>query len=356
MNRSAPPQFSVVSAPSGELTAEQALYSAYLAAYLKDDGGVISNVGSVSWCPNSCIGCGSDVTSEGIARLARVAALEGDKQTFDKVNTYAKTVMRHPETGFLMWKLKSDGSVGGCGGENSAVDGELILIGARLKADATWPNNGYGADARALMESLKSGLINGSYLPNCMYAQGGKAAACGKTVFLGYLNLPVLKQMCNIDPFWCSIHTLNKQLLIRAVQGEGIYSTYYADQNRWAWENAPIHPQWAMKMLVADGDTDAWAAIQPLYTQARTMFLNNTANGRSEICQEFNPSSGCKAVNANLDIYSGYLEMATARNDVVFASALKNYIIEKLHTISTKPLAGVDNFQNICTLECLLSS
>jgi len=325
---------------------EASLYAAYLQTYLQPDGGVISNAQPVSWCPSACIGCDADVTSEGIGRLARVAVLEGDKATLDKVNAYAKTVMKNP-AGYLDWKL-TDGVGGSCGGNNSAVDGELILIGALLKADQRWPNNGYGMDARSLMAALKPGLINGTYLPMCMYEQGGVAAACEPTVFLGYLNLPVLKQMCAIDSFWCGVHDANKALLIKAVQGRGIYSTYYMTQNRWAYQNAPIHPNWCLLMLSSDGDADAWSAVKPFYDQQRPLIL---AGG--QLCQEFNPSSGCRMANPALDVYATWLEMAGARNDTQLVAALRAYIDKKIPTLPTTPLAGVDNFQNIITLSGL---
>jgi hypothetical protein len=248
---------------------------------------------------------------------------------------------------YLNWKL-TDGVGGSCGGNNSAVDGELIMIGALLKADQRWPGNGYLADAQGLMDALKPGLINGTYIPMCMYNQGGKAAACEPTVFLGYLNLPVLKKMCAVDSFWCGIHEANKALLIRAVQGQGVYSTYYMATNIWAWQNTPIHANWVLAALAKDGDADAWAAVKPFYDQQRPLVL---AGG--QICQEFNPSSGCKLANPALDVYATWLEIAIERGDAELAGALRTYIDNKLPTLTTRPLAGEDNFKNIITLEAL---
>jgi hypothetical protein len=340
-------------APSADRSLETALYGAYLSEFFRSDGSVISNKKSVSWCPNACIGCDDDVTSEGVARLVKVAVARGDKQSLDRALGYVRSTMRHPETGYLMWKLNGDGSVGSCGGQNSAVDSELILIGALLDADKRWSNQGYGAEARALMESLKSGLTVNGYVPNCMYSQGGRAAACSQTVFLGYIELPVLKRMCHIDVFWCGVHTTNKNLMKSAVQGRGMYSTFYVDQNRWSWENADIHPQWLLKHLVMDGDSDSWAVARPFYEEARSLFLNNTAVGKSEICQEFHPESGCKVSNAPLRTYAGYLEMAVARNDVAFKNALLSYILGKMGSLPSKPLVGDDQYGNVVVLEAL---
>jgi hypothetical protein len=334
----------------------QALYSAYLREYVGRNGRVISNHGKVDWCPNSCIGCDADTTSEGIARLAHAAALIGDKQTFDVANSFAATWLRDRRTGFLMWKLDASGRPGSCGGANSAVDAELIMIGALLDAQQRW-GGVYAADARSLMGALKPGVVNGSYLPSCLQDQSGHTVPCSQTVFMGYLDLPVLKRMCALDPYWCGVHERSKALLIAAVQGNGVYSTYYLPSGgtpgRWAWENADIQPNLVLKQLATDGDADAWAAVKPLYDEGRGVFLANRAQGKSEICQEFNPETGCKIADAPLRVYANYLEMAVARHDTAFADELRKYIDEKLATLPSSPLAGQDNYGNIVVIEAL---
>jgi hypothetical protein len=330
---------------------EKAFYDRYLQLYVSQDGKVISNHVPVSWCPNGCIGCGSDVTSEAVSRLANYAVMTGDKSIFDRETTYFLNTMKHSNAGFMMWKLDNDGTPGSCGGMNSAVDSELIYIKALLEADAKWGTHPsgirYRAIARGIMDAMKTGLIEGKYIPYCMYPQGSEARACENKVFLGYLNLPSLKKMCTEDTFWCNIYAQNKILMIGAVQDNGVYSAYNVDTNQYTWENADIHPNWVIKHLAMDGSSDAWIAVKPFYDITRAAYFNEG----QKMCQEFEPGAGCKKTNPPIRVYANYLEIASARNDIAFRDALISTINQKRLETLYSPLANPDNYGNIVVME-----
>ncbi|MCK9370193.1 hypothetical protein M0R04_09835 [Candidatus Dojkabacteria bacterium] len=104
-------------APKNIGVSEQAFYTKYVQVFVKQNGAIISNYQPVSWCTNGCIGCDEDVSSEAVARLALYAVQTSDKVTFDREVSYYYNTMMHPQTGHMMWKLNSDGSVGSCGGK-----------------------------------------------------------------------------------------------------------------------------------------------------------------------------------------------------------------------------------------------
>lgn len=344
-------QFDIsISNEAENLPVEQSgFYNSYLITYTDSSGYIKSNHLPLSWCPNSCIGCDGDVTSEGIARLMDYAVSIGDKKILDQEIDYYYNTMKHPVTNHMMWKLNADGSPGSCGGVNSAVDAELIAIDALIEASKKWSTDSggrsYSQTARLLMDSMKPGIIDGKYLPYCMYVQGTETRPCERKVFLGYVNLMVLNKMCNIDAFWCSVYSNSKTLMNNAIQNNGVYSAYNVDTQQFTYENAPIHPNWVIKHLAIDGTTTKY---QPFYDQSRSIFMGN-----KQICQEFQPGSGCKQGNPATWVYSEYLEMAKAKGDTQFENALAAYINEKVDSGQYSPIAAADNFGNIVVLQAL---
>lgn len=333
---------------------ERALLDAYISTFVKDNGAIISNPTPVAWCPNSCIGCGDDITSEAVARFASYAAKAKQKDLLDREIAFYYTVMRHPSTGHMMWKLDADGKAGSCGGQNSAVDSELIFIEGLLIADEQWQTDSAGRSyrqtAREVMDSLKAGVLmrNGkSYLPYCMYPQGNETRPCRNVVYLGYVNLAALKRMCEVDTFWCAVHSDSRQLMIQAVQNNGIYSAYNLDSQQFEYIEAPIHPMWALRHIVESKDNAAWLTVKPFYDHARAEFMSS-----GKICQEFQPGKGCKLENPSLFIYADYLRMAHARSDVAFAERLTQYI-ERKGAEDGNPLTNPDNYGNVAVLEAL---
>lgn len=337
-------------------------YVSYVGAYVKPSGAVLSNVESVGWCPNGCIGCGEDLTSEAWGRLIKVAADYGDRAMVNRELQFFKETMRHPEAGFAMWKLNPDGTSGSCGGQNSAIDAEMLAAEGLFIAELRWGTDpsgkSYEAWAMEILESIKPALIDGLYLPHCAYPAGSEARACERRSFLGYDNLRVLKKACQVDDSWCPIHDANKELMIGAVQNGGIYSVYYHDTNTYTLENADIHNNWALKHLAMDGDADAWAAVRPMYDEARTTFMANRAQGKSEICQQFDPGSGCKMSNPPQRVYAHWLEISSHRCAVTdssldcdFRDELIEVLVQKHKQDSHYPLIAPDNFGNIVVME-----
>lgn len=350
---------------------EKAYFQTYENVYVADTGAIISNHVPLPWCPNSCIGCDDDVTSEAVARLMLYAAQTGDKVTFDREVNFYHTTMKHPETGHMMWKLNPDGSSGSCGGVNSAVDAELIAITALEKAMDRWgatANDGkghtYKATQKTLMDSMKGGVIDtkfGKTLPMCMYPQGSETRACENKVFIGYLGLDSMRTMAKHDSFWNDVYVGSKNLMMASTNNQGAYSVYYADGDRFNYEMADIHTNWVIKHLIESGDPDAYQDVKAFYEQTRDTWLANAAGGHYEICQEFSPTTGCKLSNPPLRVYGHWLESASARcaitqsdADCDFRDELIKFMKWKIDAVKGPDnLPNDDNFGNIVNLEAL---
>lgn len=327
------------------------IYDKYLSTYVLSDGSVLSNAQSVSWCPNSCIGCDADRTSEGIGRLAKVAFNANDRATFDKEVTYYLNTMKDPSNNLMMWKLDSANQPGSCGGQNSAVDAELIFIDYLIKADAKWGTHAasgkrYIDIAKPIMNTLKTGTVQ-NLLPYCMYPVGSEARSCENKVFLGYVNLVALKDMCTIDSFWCTSYESHKSIMLGAIQNGGVYSAYNIDTKQYSWENADIHPNWVILHLAENAET--LSSVNTFYQQGRDLYYAQN----KKICQEFQPGAGCKQANPDLRVYAHYLEIAKIKGDTTFATDLNNFITQKIQEQALSPLSAQDNYGNIVVLEAL---
>jgi len=329
------------------------LYQLYKSDYILPNGAIISNHVPVSWCPSStgCTGCGTDVTSEAVSRSMRLALTRNDKVTFDKEVSYIRNTMQNKDTGFLQWKLNADGTPGTCGGINSATDADIIAVQSLITADAKWPNNNYKELYLSIMNGLKPGLINGELVPDCMYPNGNAGAACTHIIKLGYIDLNALQSMCGVDSSWCNVYTENKKIVLGAVTDKGVYDTYNADTDTYSFENAPIEPNWVFEHIALNPSTFSY--VEPFYTQGKNMFMANRLINKEEICQEFNPLTGCKVSNPPVYVFATYLEIAKARGDTDFASELTKVILSKIPYNGAPPLLAADHYSNVLLLQAI---
>lgn len=329
-------------------------YQGYKERFVRSDGHIISNYEDIPWCPNPGIGCGNETTSEAISRFAHAALLFEQRSDFDLAFGYYRDHMAHPVTKHMMWKLDEEGNpTTGGGGETSAVDGELIFIGALLDADDKWGGFGFSSEykdaAVELMRHMRPGIIDARYMPFCMYVTHEDVlTACEQRVFLGYLKLDVLRRMCELDSYYCLVYETSKELMVGAIQDGGIYSTYYVDTKRYTFENAPIHSNWVLKHLILDGGSDTAEVALPFYLESRSVFYAN----QGQICQEFQPGYGCKQGYSPLWVYSEYLEMATHLGDDEFKEDLINQLKIMMYANGAFSYSP-DNFANIVVLESL---
>lgn len=355
----------VFSSPFGLGPNEALFYTVYLQRFVAPTGAAISNVIPVRWCPNSCIGCDGDVTSEAVSRSTYYSTLTKDKPITDRYTHFYNTADAHPGTGFMMWKLNNDTSVGSCGGQNSAVDAELIMILALDHARATWMVDGDGTPylttETRIMHGLSGGIITTTYgqtLPFCMYPTSNNpstavARPCGDvggmpTVYIGYLDLRALNAMCGLDTTWCPVYAGSKKLSIAAIQNGGIMTSYQLGDSTFGVREHYIHNLWVLKHLLQDGSTDSIAAAKPLYLVARAQFYTD-----GQICGEFNPGTGCKT-DSRTAAYAEYLSMASALHDDQFVKDLITKLQARcaLDELGEGPiLCGPDNYGNIAVLQ-----
>lgn len=362
---------------------EYIIYQAYLSAFVKPTGAAISNPEPVPWCPNSCIGCDGDVTSEAVGRSLSFSARSSDKPIVDRYTNYYWMVMRHPGTGHMMWKIDETGQVGSCGGQNSAVDGELEAIEGLEYAKERW-----GADAqgitytqtqREIMDSLKDGIVTtlyGQALPNCLYPTSNdlstaKALPCsdadGKpVVYIGYLNLVALKYMCDIDATWCSVHSGSRAVVLEAFRDNGIYTSYSVGSGLFGEREHYIHNLWVLKHACEDGLCTEGSEPKKHYDTARAVYYGQLPHNGENICapddsscspslglicDQFIPKRGCK-IGSRPGSYGEYLEMAVALGDVQFAKDLRNTIYQKCFEDGDQ-LCNPDNYGNVAILQAL---
>jgi endo-1,4-beta-D-glucanase Y len=101
---------------------------------------------------------GDRTSSEGIGYGMLLAAYLNDRPTFDALWGYAKR-HRNPR-GLMAWNVSPQGRVLD---PNAATDGDADMAFALVVADARW--RAYGADARALIRSLRTHTIEpGTYV------------------------------------------------------------------------------------------------------------------------------------------------------------------------------------------------
>lgn len=359
-NNTLPPDDPEFSNPLGLGFEEYTLYTDYLSFYVRPTGAAISNHVPVSWCPNEGIACDETVSSEAVGRSAMYAAYSLDKPIFDRYVNYYWTTMKHPETGHMMWKLDKNGQpTSGGGGINSAVDGELEMLEGLFRAVGVngWSQSAQGYSYEAtiseLMRSLKGAVISTKYGPAlnfCMYAQGSETRPCTQKVFVGYLNLKVLGQMCERDAYWCGVRDGSRALSIAALQQGGIYTSYEADNDRWGLDNFFVHQTWVIEHLLEDGSAASLAAATPYYDRSRLEFMSRWPNG-AETCQEFYPGTGCKVTNPPIWVYAERLEEAAAMKDYAYGDALAQILMKKCRTDRADHLCAPDNFGNIIPLQ-----
>lgn len=336
-------------------------YSDYVNTYIRPSGAAISNHQSVSWCPNACIGCGEDVSSEAVGRSLFLSAAVQDKPVVDRYTNYYYTVMKHPGTGHMMWKIDGYGQPGSCGGQNSAVDGELEAIEGLKVAQEKWQadseNRPYATTRLMIANALKSGVISTPYgqtLPHCMYPTSNdpltaKALPCGDTggkplVFTGYLNLRALKIMCDDDSQWCPVYTGSKNIVKLSFRNGGIASSYEVATDNFGQRESYIHGLWVLKHAMESGDQELINVAKPYYDQSRAAFYEN-----QQICQQFDFGTGCKRTNARTGAYAEYIEMASAIGDKQFANDLVAYTMSKCTTDGY--LCNPDNYGNVAVFQ-----
>lgn len=370
-NTTAPPPGPIESNPFGLGAKEAQFYAVYLERFVAPTGAAISNVVPLSWCPNKCIGCDGDVSSEAVGRSGSYSAMTKDKPVFDRYTAYYYARMRHPGTDHMQWKLNNDGTVGSCGGQNSAVDGELEMIEGLGVARRQWTADAqlkpYLDTEKLIISSLQDGIVTTPYgqtLPHCLYPTSNdpataKSLPCGDTggkplVYLGYLNLVALKEMKTVDSAtWTPVYDGAKRISIAAIQDGGVMTSYELASNTFGRRESYIHNLWVIKHLLEDGSAESTAAAKPLYDKARAQFYTN-----GQICDDFVPGTGCKP-GTRTGAYAEYLEMAVALKDTTFV----NDLIKTLHARCAidelgegKILCGPDNFGNIVVMQAFANA
>lgn len=336
-------------------------YSDYVTTYIRPSGAAISNHQSVSWCPNACIGCSEDVTSEAVGRSLFLSAAVQDKPIADRYIDYYYDTMKHPGTGHMMWKVDGSGQPGSCGGQNSAVDGELEAIEGLKIAQQTWSadtkHRPYATTRIMIENSLKSGVISTPYgqtLPHCMYPTSNdpltaKLLPCGDTggkpvVYTGYLNIRALTIMCEDDSQWCPVLAGSKNILKQSFRNGGIATSYQLGDSAWGERESYIHGLWVLKHSMESGDAALIGIAKPYYDQSRASFYVD-----KKICQQFDFGTGCKLTNARTGAYAEYIEMAVAIGDTQFANDLIAYTLSKC-TVDGN-LCNKDNYGNVAVFQ-----
>lgn len=341
--------------PMNKITAlgpnEQAFYNSYKTQFVKPNGAVISTLPNAPGCNSGGVGCGNQVTSEGVSALADYAVMIGDKDVFDMEVNYFQTTMKATDGGWMMWKLNLDGTpVLADGGQKAATDADIRFVNALIMADKKWGSNGvynYKKIAQDLLVSLKAGLIQNQYLPYCMQ-YFGKAMPCENKIFLGYNNLNVLWNICQLDSSWCNTYYGTKNLMVNGIQNGGVNNVYNFDNGLYDNSQGYVHSNWVVRCLGTDPNSNdkSWNAVATLYNSNKASFYLN-----QQMCQDLIPGITCSPVNADMKVYVTYLDMASSKGDTQFRNDLIKFVENNRKYTPYAPLLSPWNYDNIETLE-----
>jgi oligosaccharide reducing-end xylanase len=102
----------------------------------------------------------NDVRSEGMSYGMMIAVQLDRQEEFDRLWTWAKTYMYHPDgdrAGYFAWQARSDGTIMD---HNSAPDGEIWMATALFFAAGRWGNGegiyNYETEANAILQAMLS--------------------------------------------------------------------------------------------------------------------------------------------------------------------------------------------------------
>jgi oligosaccharide reducing-end xylanase len=116
-----------------------------------------------------------DVRSEGMSYGMMIAVQLDKKEEFDRLWTWAKTYMYHPDgqrAGYFAWHNNTDGKILD---HNSAPDGETWFVTALFFAAGRWGNGegiyNYEAEANAILQAMLSKNEEGSRITNMFDAE-----------------------------------------------------------------------------------------------------------------------------------------------------------------------------------------
>jgi oligosaccharide reducing-end xylanase len=111
-----------------------------------------------------------DVRSEGMSYGMMIAVQMNKQEEFDRLWTWARTYMYHPEgerAGYFAWQARPDGTVMD---HNSAPDGEIWMATALFFASGRWGNGegiyDYEAEANAILQAMLHKNEEGSTITN----------------------------------------------------------------------------------------------------------------------------------------------------------------------------------------------
>lgn len=144
------PLLSHSSVPAGvhgcNIQQDTSLWSFYKQQFITDNGRVVDN-------GNDSI---SHSESQGYGML--MAAFFHDHRTFKSLWEWTRTTLQRKNDPLFAWKWQPRPPH--IPDPNNASDGDIFIAWALLKAEANWPNNGYGKSASRIIDALaKSHLI-----------------------------------------------------------------------------------------------------------------------------------------------------------------------------------------------------
>lgn len=328
------------------------LMNAHVQYFGRADGSFISDKGLLS--TNPCIAQGETISSESMGRVMKVFVETGDKTSFDRSWNWVQENMIHPEYGWMMWKLEADGTAGSCGGFKSAVDSEMIAIGALLDAGDRW-GQAYYDDAQTLMDVMYKGVFDGKYIPYCLQPDGREAdgiGPCVREVYLGYIPLEILHRMASIDNKWEPVYQAHLSLSKGAVQQQGMYGAWVADGNYYVWKEAWIHTNWALKHCAEI--PECRPSVQHLIDANTVLYKEQNR----KLCQEFFPPEGCKISNPPYDVYGHWAEIYCGHDAEMCQEMLYELHSKWLYAPQgvENPLIHKDHFSSISIIEGIVEA
>jgi len=271
--------------------------------------------------------------------------------------------MGDPNVHQMQWLMDTNGTVRNTA---SALDADLIFTEALINANSRWSampdGTKYSTIATNILTYMKTGFINNN-IPFCMNPWGSGSSetlkSCGTyegdnstiRVDIAYLNTQALNKICAFDSSYCPAYASSRQILIGALQNQGIMTRYYLMNNTYGYsdEEGWVQEDEIIKDLGTDTYQESWNAVEPYYNISRSHFMSDHS-----ICQDFVLGSGCdsKSYDATpISVYAIYLEVAITHGDRTFANELIKEMQLKIQSCQDYPLAGPDNFANMIVLE-----
>src|SRR3989344_3182374 len=203
----------------------------------------------------------SNTNSEAVSYYLLWNANAKNKVAFDRELDFIESKMTEPNFGYLRWRLASNDSVEGDGG-NIASDADLRAIKALLVAEKQWNDPRYKKLAEKLAFGIeKVAITKDNMLAPYGGASGKTSAWSAKEVWISYEDFTVLSELAQRrGDVWKKVYKNMKNATLHAQIHNGLYNSELTEKREYGngidGGDYSINSLWMMVRSAESSDTE----------------------------------------------------------------------------------------------------